>query len=69
MNSLLFLIPLSIALLVGAGVALFWAVDHGQFDDMETPGLLPMIDGDAAPIVGHADDSPGESGGDSRASP
>ena len=27
---------------------LFWAVDHGQFDDMETPALLPMLDADAA---------------------
>ena len=44
MNSLVFLIPLSILLLVGAGVALFWAVDHGQFDDMDTPGLLPLVD-------------------------
>ncbi|MET0731634.1 MAG: cbb3-type cytochrome oxidase assembly protein CcoS [Casimicrobiaceae bacterium] len=44
MNSLLFLIPLSILLLVGAGIALFWAVDHGQFEDMDTPGLLPLVD-------------------------
>jgi len=49
MNSLLLLIPLSILLLLGAGVALFWAVDHGQFDDMETPALLPLLDGDRAP--------------------
>ena len=49
MNSLVFLIPLSILLLVGAGIALFWAVDHGQFEDMETPALLPMLDGDRAP--------------------
>ena len=48
MNSLLLLIPLSILLLVGAGFALFWAVDHGQFDDMETPALLPLIDADRA---------------------
>jgi cbb3-type cytochrome oxidase maturation protein len=48
MNSLLLLIPLSILLLVGAGIALFWAVDHGQFDDMETPALLPLLDGDRA---------------------
>ena len=46
MNSLVFLIPLSILLLVGAGIALFWAVDHGQFDDMETPALLPLLDAD-----------------------
>lgn len=48
MNSLLVLIPLSILLLVGAGIALFWAVDHGQFDDMETPALLPLLDADRA---------------------
>lgn len=48
MNSLVFLIPLSILLLVGAGIALFWAVDHGQFDDMETPALLPLLDADLA---------------------
>jgi len=44
MNSLVFLIPLSVLLVVGAGIALFWAVDRGQFDDMETPGLLPLDD-------------------------
>jgi len=55
MNSLLLLIPLSILLLVGAGIALFWAVDHGQFDDMETPALLPLLDADrAAPDFGPA---------------
>jgi len=46
MNSLVFLIPLSILLLVVAGIALFWAVDHGQFDEMETGGLLPVVDAD-----------------------
>lgn len=55
MNSLLFLIPLSILLLIAAGVALFWAVDHGQFDDMDTPGLLPLVDTDPQP----ADLTPG----------
>ena len=46
MNSLVFLIPISIVLLVVAGIAFFWAVDHGQFDDMETPGLVPLMDSD-----------------------
>ena len=55
MNSLLLLIPLSILLLVGAGIALLWAVDHGQFDDMETPALLPLLDADrASPDFGPA---------------
>ena len=49
MNALLILIPLSIALLVGAGIVFFWAVDTGQFDDMETPGLVPLLDAEAAP--------------------
>lgn len=48
MNSLLFLIPLSILLLVGAGIALFWAIDHGQFDDIEAGSLLPIVDADRA---------------------
>lgn len=49
MNSLLLLIPLSILVLVGAGVALFWAINHGQFDDLETPALLPVLDADDPP--------------------
>jgi cbb3-type cytochrome oxidase maturation protein len=54
-TSLLFLIPLSVLVLVGAGVALFWAVDRGQFDDLETPALLPLIDADAS-VTGVAPD-------------
>jgi cbb3-type cytochrome oxidase maturation protein len=45
-NSLLLLIPLSILVLVGAGIALFWAINRGQFEDLETPALLPMLDSD-----------------------
>ncbi len=44
MTILIVMIPLSILLLIGAGVAFFWAVDNDQFDDMETPGLLPLLD-------------------------
>jgi cbb3-type cytochrome oxidase maturation protein len=44
MNVLLVMIPLSIVLLIGAAIAFFWAVDDGQFDDMDTPGLLPLDD-------------------------
>jgi cbb3-type cytochrome oxidase maturation protein len=43
-NILVVMIPLSILLLVGAAIAFFWAVDHGQFDDLETPRLLPLLD-------------------------
>ena len=44
MNILLVMVPLSILLLVGAAIAFFWAVEHDQFEDMETPALLPMTD-------------------------
>jgi cbb3-type cytochrome oxidase maturation protein len=57
-NSLLLLIPLSILVLVGAGAALFWAVDRGQFDDLETPALLPLLDADSnQPAVASEDES------------
>ena len=44
MNVLLVMITLSIVLLAGAAIAFFWAVDHDQFEDMDTPGLLPLDD-------------------------
>jgi cbb3-type cytochrome oxidase maturation protein len=44
MNILLVLIPLTILFGLGAVIAFFWAVDHDQFDDMETPRLLPLLD-------------------------
>ncbi|HEY6941106.1 cbb3-type cytochrome oxidase assembly protein CcoS [Dokdonella sp.] len=47
MNILLVMIPLSILLALGAGIAFFWAVDHDQFDDLDTPKLLPLLDADA----------------------
>ncbi|MFT3791529.1 MAG: cbb3-type cytochrome oxidase assembly protein CcoS [Rudaea sp.] len=44
MNILLALILVSILMLIAAGIAFFWAVDHDQFDDMDTPSLLPLLD-------------------------
>ncbi len=58
MSILAVLIPLSILFLVGAGIALFWAVDRGQFDDMETPRFLPLLDRDEAVEVTSADSTP-----------
>jgi cbb3-type cytochrome oxidase maturation protein len=43
-NALVILIPLSLVLLLGAVWAFFWAVDHDQFDDLDTPALLPLDD-------------------------
>ena len=44
MSILLVLIPLSLLFLAGAVWVFFWAVNHDQFDDLETPGLLPLDD-------------------------
>jgi cbb3-type cytochrome oxidase maturation protein len=61
MNILLVMIPLSILLLVGAGFAFFWAVDHDQFEDMDTPRLLPLLDNPAPPEHERAGDTPRKS--------
>jgi cbb3-type cytochrome oxidase maturation protein len=37
MSILLVLVPLSLALVVFAGWAFFWAVGAGQFDDLDSP--------------------------------
>lgn len=50
MNILMIMIPLSLLLLGGAVAAFFWAVNHDQFDDFDTPELLPLLDrADTAP--------------------
>ena len=44
MNILLVLIPVTM-LVIGIAVALFfWAVNHQQFDDLDSPGVLPLMD-------------------------
>lgn len=48
MNIILLLIPLSIVLLALAAWAFFWAVNHAQFDDLDTPALTPLAE-DALP--------------------
>jgi cbb3-type cytochrome oxidase maturation protein len=52
MNILVVMIPLSILLLIGAGVAFFWAVEHDQFDDLDTPKLLPLLDDPTSKEIG-----------------
>jgi cbb3-type cytochrome oxidase maturation protein len=44
MNIVLVMVGLSIVLLLGAAACFFWAVDHGQFDDVEASGLLALED-------------------------
>ncbi len=44
MNIILIMIPLSLLILMGAVTAFFWAVNHDQFEDLNSPGLLPIAD-------------------------
>lgn len=44
MNIVLLTLGLSVILLIAAAAFFFWAVDHDQFDDLDTPGLLPLDD-------------------------
>ncbi|MGB3270351.1 MAG: cbb3-type cytochrome oxidase assembly protein CcoS [Rhodanobacter sp.] len=49
MNILLVLIPVTLVV-VGVAVALFfWAVNHQQFDDLDSPGVLPLMDDSPEP--------------------
>lgn len=50
MNIILLLIPISLVLLGLAVAAFFWAVDHAQFDDLDTPALAPLVE-DAEPAA------------------
>lgn len=57
MNSLYLLIPIVI-LLVGAALGVFfWAVNSGQYDDLETEGRRILFDDDLpAPTADHDPD-------------
>ncbi|MEO7068210.1 MAG: cbb3-type cytochrome oxidase assembly protein CcoS [Rhodanobacter sp.] len=49
MNILLVLIPVTL-LVIGVAVGLFfWAVNHQQFDDLDSPGVLPLLDSEDDP--------------------
>lgn len=50
MNALLILIPVTLALAIVAVGIFFWAVRHDQFEDLDTPEILPLLDD---PPVGH----------------
>ena len=44
MNILFILIPLSLTLVALGCWAFFWAVDTGQFDDLDSPGWDALMD-------------------------
>ena len=49
MEILYLLIPLSVALVFLIGVALWWFVRSGQFDDLEGPAYRVVMDDDRPP--------------------
>ncbi len=49
MNIILVLIPISLVLLVAGVWAFFWGVNNSQFDDLQTPALMPLSD-DPPPV-------------------
>ncbi len=48
MESLYLLIPLSVVLVFVIGIAFWWSVRSGQFDDMEGPAYRILMDDDRA---------------------
>ena len=44
MNIIFVLIPLSFVLVALGVWAFFWSVNHSQFDDLDTPALIPLSD-------------------------
>ena len=44
MNILLVLIPVTLLVIVIAVALFFWAVNHQQFDDLDSPSILPLLD-------------------------
>jgi cbb3-type cytochrome oxidase maturation protein len=46
MESLYLLIPISVVLVFLIGVAFWWSVRNGQFDDMEGPAYRILMDDD-----------------------
>lgn len=44
MQILYLLIPISVVLIVAAVYAFHWAVRTRQFDDLESPGMIPLLD-------------------------
>ncbi len=52
MNILLVLIPVTLLVIVVAVALFFWAVNHQQFDDLDSPAVLPLMDEAPASATG-----------------
>jgi cbb3-type cytochrome oxidase maturation protein len=49
MNILLVLIPVTGLIVLVAVALFFWAANHQQFDDLDSPAVLPLLEDDAVP--------------------
>ena len=56
MNILLVLIPVTVLVLLVAVALFFWAVNHQQFDDLDSPAVLPLMD-DPPPATDEDEDT------------
>lgn len=55
MNILLVLISVTLLVVAIAVALFFWAVSHQQFDDLDNPGILPLLEDDPGQgVAGHA---------------
>lgn len=57
MEILYLLIPISVVLVFLIGIAFWWSLKDGQFDDLEGPGYRILMDDDRPPAAA-ADDAP-----------
>ncbi|QNK01193.1 cbb3-type cytochrome oxidase assembly protein CcoS [Dyella telluris] len=44
MNIILVLIPVTLLIVIVAVGVFFWAAHHQQFDDLDSPGVLPLME-------------------------
>lgn len=44
MEILYLLMPISLVLIVVAVLAFRWALKHRQFDDLNSPAMIPLVD-------------------------
>lgn len=49
METLYLLIPISVVLVFLIGIAFWWSLRDGQFDDLEGPAYRILMDDDSAP--------------------
>ena len=64
METLYLLIPVSVVLVFLIGIAFWWSLRSGQFDDMEGPAYRILMDDDHPLSVQQTDATPEQERGD-----